>query len=534
MAGELTKFDLGLPAEENTFEVSEVDIPMPDGINLKADLYLPNLSPPTKPYGLIYVLCPYGRNGLIAHLNGRVFASRGYTVLLTSSRGTFGSGGRFVPGMTEQEDTQSVVKWMRDQTWYPGRFATFGGSYMGYTQWALLRNPPDDLIASVILCGPHDHSVHNWNRGVFRMDRISWNYFLATQEDRTQANHHFGIDAEEKKVMESLPLIDAVEHYFDGKGSWMRDFMTKSDNNDPFWRPAKHDTSLDGIKTPILLGSGWYDTFTYQSMEQYQRLKKNGSNVYFTVGPWTHAPGCGLNSMPEVFDFLDEYVAGRKKDHRQHAVKVYITGAEEWRNLPSWPPTTKTRNFYLDGTNTLSTESPTASSPSASFIFDPWKPTPTIGGPLMGPTGGRQDDSAYALRSDVLVHTSMPLTEDVEMMGKPVVKLTYATDTPYADIWIRLSEVDDDGVSHNIVEAYEVIDSQRGNNERLSITLQDGAHVFKKNTCIRLIVAGGSFPLMARNPGMKGNRTQVTDMKPVKHTIQYANGVSELILPCLY
>jgi uncharacterized protein len=521
-----------LRPEENTYTVSEKRIPMPDGIELAADFYQPDLPADSKPHGLVYVLGPYGRKGVMALLNAKCFAARGYTVLFVSCRGTAGSEGTFVAAMTEQADSQAVVKWMREQPWYPGKFVTFGPSYLGYVQWALLRDPPEDLIASVILCSVYDHSLLTWTNGVYRMDRISWSYIVARQDEANGGGVSSILDPRKlKSVVEATPLFDATERFLDGKAPYVLEFMTTPNVDDPFWARCKHRAALDLVNVPLLLRSGWYDTLIVQTLAAYAHARDRGIKLYLTVGSWKHAEACGSNAMPEVFDFLDEYVAGRKKDHRPLSVKVFVTGAEEWRSLPSWPPATEERTFYLHGDKTVGAQPPAADSPPASFTYDPHNPTPTVGGPRMV-GGGRVDDSVYASRSDVLVYTSAPLNEDVEVMGKPIVQLAHSTDVPYADLWIRLSEVDADGVSHNLTENWQALDGVERQGGEFSLTLVDRAHVFKKNTCIRVIVAGGSFPLMARNPGTGVNRTQAKELKAVTHTVQHGNGISKLILPC--
>jgi uncharacterized protein len=520
-----------LSPEENTYTISEKRIPMPDGIGLAADFYQPDFPADSKPHGLIYVLSPYGRKGVMALLNAKCFAARGYMVLLVSCRGTAGSGGTFVAAMTEQADSQAVVKWMREQPWYPGKFATFGPSYLGYAQWALLRDPPEDLIASAILCSVYDHSLLAWTNGAYRIDRISWSYIVARQDEINGSVSSILDPRKLKSVIEATPLFDATKSFLEGRAPYQLEFMTTPNVDDPFWARCKHHAALDLVNAPLLLRSGWYDTLTVQTLTAYARARDRGVKVYLTVGPWTHTEACGSNAMPEVFDFLDEYVAGRKKNHRSLSVKVFITGAEEWRSLPSWPPATEERAFYLHGDKTLGVQPPAADSPPASFTYDPHDPTPTVGGPRMV-RGGRVDDSVYASRSDVLVYTSAPLKEDVEVMGKPVIQLAHSTDVPYADLWIRLSEVDADGVSHNLTENWQALDGVERQGGEFSLALVDRAHVFKKNTCIRVIVAGGSFPLMARNPGTGVNRTQAKTLKAVTHTVQHGNGISKLILPC--
>ena len=84
---------------------------------------------------------------------GSAYARRGYHVLLQSVRGTFGSGGEFVPMVNEIADAHDTVAWLRDQPWFTGSFATIGLSYLGFTQWALLTDPPPELKAADHLCG---------------------------------------------------------------------------------------------------------------------------------------------------------------------------------------------------------------------------------------------------------------------------------------------------------------------------------------------------------------------------------------------
>lgn len=119
----LTGHLLGLPPEESSYSVERLQIPLPDGVQLVADLYRPvNF----KPLGTILIRSPYGL-GLPDSLFGiRVFAARGYQILANCCRGTFEAGGEFEPGRNEAADGHAVVEWMREQSWYTGSFATVG------------------------------------------------------------------------------------------------------------------------------------------------------------------------------------------------------------------------------------------------------------------------------------------------------------------------------------------------------------------------------------------------------------------------
>jgi len=46
----------------------------------------------------------------------------------------------------EIADGQDTVGWLREQSWFDGRLATYGASYLGFVQWALAMDPPPELV----------------------------------------------------------------------------------------------------------------------------------------------------------------------------------------------------------------------------------------------------------------------------------------------------------------------------------------------------------------------------------------------------
>ena len=151
-AGRALARALRLPASTHSYRVSSVNIPMRDGVELVADHY----EPAGDAVGTLLVRGPYGRAFPFSLIFAYLHAARGYRVILQSVRGTFGSGGDFEPMVHEVADGADTVAWLRRQPWFTGRFATIGISYLGFTQWAMLADPPPELAAAVITAGPHD------------------------------------------------------------------------------------------------------------------------------------------------------------------------------------------------------------------------------------------------------------------------------------------------------------------------------------------------------------------------------------------
>jgi predicted acyl esterase len=120
--------------DRDVAEELDVGITMDDGVVLLADLYAPAGA---GPHPTVLVRSPYGRRGPLGLLLGRVFAERGYRVVMQSCRGTFGSGGIFEPNVNERADGLATIRWIEARPWFDGRLAMNGPSYLGGVQWAV-------------------------------------------------------------------------------------------------------------------------------------------------------------------------------------------------------------------------------------------------------------------------------------------------------------------------------------------------------------------------------------------------------------
>ena len=460
-----------LPPESCSYTIERLRIPVDDAVQVAADLYQPISA---KPLGTLLVRSPYGI-GLPNSLGlARIFAARGYQVLFTSCRGASDSDGAGVdPGRHETADGQAVVAWMREQAWYTGSFATLGGSYMGYVQWALLvANPPPDMKAAVIKTGPHDFGGFMFGTGAFHSHTIAWadlNVRMARGDGFLSLMWHlWSQKARLQPVLDAVPLLDAVDDYFGADTPfWLRHAIEHPDSQDERWKPLHQDGALERANIPILLMSGWYDILLPQVMEQYTRLAERGCNVALTVGPWTHL-GAQRSNIQEPFDWLDEHFTHSKKDVRTSPVRVFITGTEEWRDLAKWPLPTSPHELFLSSDKKLSAVLPPADAAESTFKFDPAHPTPSIGVPSLFDTAVKKEsDSPLASRSDVATFTTAPLPEDLEVCGKPTITLHHSSDNPNVDLWVLVSEVDGTGESYSISEKYLRLDPSQTQQEVL-------------------------------------------------------------------
>jgi hypothetical protein len=520
-----------LPPHTSEYTVHRgLRVPMRDGVELVADHYEPAAA---KPAGTILVRGPYGRGFPFSALFALVYASRGYHVVAQSVRGTYGSGGEFTPMVNEIPDGADTAAWLRDQPWFTGSFATMGPSYLGFTQWALLTDPPPEMKAAVITVGPHNVSAPRWGDGSFALnDFLGWSDLVAHQEDgnRMRAGiRQLRARRALAQATNALPLGEAGRALLGTGGRWYESWLEHPEPKDSYWAPLQLHKALDLVEIPVLLLTGWQDLFLEQTFAQYQQLRKRDVDVALSVGPWTHMQMMTKGAptvVRESLDWLGAHLGGGGTT--RSPVRIHIN-AKGWIDLPNWPPAMPERVLYLQPAGRLGDVEPNADARAATFTYNPANPTPTIGGRLLAPEGGYRKDTKLAERPDVLSFTGESLPSDLYVVGTPVIELSHSCDNPYNDLFVRISEVDARGASRNVSDGYRRGTSDSGT---VRIELDATAYRFPAGSRIRVLIAGGSHPRFARNLGTSEPLVSGRQMLVAAHTIHLGEGgTSRLLLP---
>ena len=294
-----------------------------------------------------------------------------------------------------------------------------------------------------------------------------------------------------------VPLAHAGRRLLGPGAPWWEAWLDHPDIDDPFWDNYKFYGGLDHARIPVLLIGGWQDLFLEQTIEQYRRLRDRSVDVALTIGPWSHSQMMGKASptvLRQSLDWLGRHFRrpfSGQPTARSARVHAFVTGGVGWRDLPDWPPDTASRTFGLAAGHLVDEVGDPGSS---SFRFDPMRPTPTIGGRLLAPSGGYRRDDRLARRPDVLTFTSAPLTDDLHVYGAPVVELDHSSDNPHVDVFVRVSEVGAGSGraqrSVNVSDGYRRFHrTERG---MIRLELDEIAHRFRAGSRLRLLVAGAS------------------------------------------
>jgi putative CocE/NonD family hydrolase len=516
----LLQRQLGLdpPLTRDLLIERDLPVPMPDGTVLLADRWAPRTGGDKLPVALMR--SPYGRGTLITAGMVRPLAERGFQVIAQSVRGTFGSGGVFEPMRNEREDGLATLEWVLKQPWFGDSIVLVGPSYLGYVQWAVADRLPPEVKAMVPQMTDSALTL-----GFLRADAYSletpfgWGVLIAGQERRLGMLRGLLEAGRTRRAMSTLPLAEADVAATGRRSGYIQDIL-HHDADDPYWAAIDHRNRVAETTVPVSSVAGWYDIFLPGQLRDFTALQQAGRPARLTVGPWTHMSIDGA-IVREALEFgLD--CARDVEPSPRGPVRLYVMGQEAWRDFESWPPPSYSpRPFYLGPEGALTAERPAADSAPDDYRYDPADPTPSIGGVRMVRGGaGRVDNSSLEARSDVLTYTTPTLESDVEVIGEVTAQIWFRSSLPWADVFVRLCDVDPGGKSWNVCDGLASL-SGADQATAATVRLWPTAHRFAAGHQIRVQVASGSFPRYARNPGTGEPRATATRLVAADQSVYH-------------
>jgi putative CocE/NonD family hydrolase len=509
VAGVLGRFVdrfLGLPAAEvpQPTLTRDLVIPMADGAQLLADWYRP---PVDERLPVVLIRTPYGRRTLLGKLFGSTFARRGLQVVVQSVRGTFGSGGEFWPFHQEKEDGLATAVWLREQPWCDGRLAMAGASYFGHTQWAVAPyvDPPLEAMCLGITASEFVSSFYPG--GVLGLDSmLTWSALIGRQENRFAGLPNPRQQKRTRAAMSHLPVSTADVAAIGRTVRFLGDVTGNAESED-FWAPTDHSKGLAELTTPTSMVTGWYDLFLPAQLRDFKELSAAGRRTRITIGPWSHGEPASLKPMiADQASWLAAHLLGDRAQLHRPPVRLFLQGARRWLDFEQWPPSESTaKAVHLQAIGRLGAEAAGDSSPDE-FTYNPADPTPSVGGPLLAGKAKQRDNQSVEAREDVLVYTGEPLTQDLDVIGEVSAKIHVRTDLGHADVFVRLCDVDQNGVSLNVTEGILRLrpGAQPADADGIvmaDIALDPTAYRFRRGHRLRVQVAGGAFPRFGRNHG---------------------------------
>ncbi|MGW6929155.1 CocE/NonD family hydrolase [Lentzea sp. NPDC054927] len=506
------KLKLTPPLTRNLVVQRDLRVPMPDGVELLADRWMPRSGGDGLPTALIR--SPYGRR-MFGQILARALAERGYQAVIQSVRGGFGSGGTFDPMRQERADGLATLDWLVKQPWSDA-IVLYGLSYLGHVQWTVADQLPPQVKAMIPIVTESALTLEFLRADGMSLETpFAWGVLVGTQERSLSVLRQAFQGRKTARALNTLPLREADIAAFGERSPYIQDILAH-DADAPRWEGFDHSHRVAGVTVPVSSIGGWYDIFLPGQLRDFKVLQENGRPARLTVGPWTHAEFTGT-PVDEAVEFGLAHARGVEPPHRA-PVRLYVMGEEAWRDFESWPPAGYSpRRFHLGAEGSLTAEAPGESSVD-SYCYDPTDPTPAAGGVRMVADSGRVDNTALEARPDVLTYTTPVLDQDVEVVGEVSAEIWFSSGVSHADVFVRLCDVDEEGLSRNVCDGLVSL-TDATEPQCAVVQLWPTAHRFRRGHRIRVQVSSGAFPRYARNPGTGESRATATAMVAADQTV---------------
>jgi putative CocE/NonD family hydrolase len=542
---------------------------MRDGVVLRADAYRPDGADRVP---AILVRTPYGKD---PH-RGRGFVAaavqRGYAVVVQDVRGRYASDGEFDPYRQDGRDGFDTVEWLAGLAWCNGRVAGSGLSYPGAAQWLYaVEAPPRLACIFPAMCFASGRHFFYFG-GAFDLSWIPWTATNIAPEARRRRKiagpqtsrearaewRTASDDAFRHVPLNSLPLLrDVAPFYYE----WL-----DHPDDGSYWDFADIESRHDRVRVPAFSFSGWHDEGygPIGAIRNFTGMRARGATAdardpFLVIGPWTHGeptptdtrvgdrdfgPEAGLDYERLVLDWCDLHARGIDRGLRASPrVRVFVMGRNRWRDSNAWPiEGTRMRALYLRTGGRLTWDPPAPAEAADRYTFDPNRP---VEDPHFAAGLGPHDQRGVESRSDVLVYTSEPLQEDLEVIGTIECRVWLASSAPDTDVFVRVLDVEPDGPAWNLMSpTLEVLRARYRVSERdpellrpgvpveLTLRLAVTANLFRRGHRIRVHVTSSFFPHLDRNPNTGRPVSAESRLVPADNAIFHdAQRPSRILVP---
>ena len=526
--------------------------------------------------------------------------SRGYAYVVQNERGRYFSEGDWDILGTPVTDGYDAFSWMAGQPWSNGRIGTLGCSSTAEWQMAVaaLDHPahaamvPQSFGAGVGRVGDL-YEQGNWYRGgAQQMLFTAWLYGVqndrirpafpkdATQEELIRNARYFDLAPERPGVdwsqaLRHLPVQDIVKNV-DGPIGIYEDLIRRKPN-DPAWYKGGlyHDDMPFGV--PSFWFVSWYDVSSTPNLTLFNHVRENAkdaqvaNNQYLVIAPVLHCSytratehtivgerdmgDARLNYDDLIYGWFDYWLKEENSDilDTLPRVRYYTMGRNKWQTSGNWPPDgSRLTTFFLSSENganslygdgRLTTQEPGPEEKYDSFTYDPANPVPSYGGNVCctgnAVQGGAFDQRAMEARHDILVYTSDPLEEGIEVSGFIETTLFVSSDAKDTDFTVKLIDVYPDGRAYNLDETIQraryregydkEVFMEEGKVYRLELTPMSTSNYFAPGHRIRIEVSSSNFPRFERNLNTGGNNYDesegVVAHNHVHHSAQFSSQI---------
>ncbi|RKK15929.1 hypothetical protein BFJ66_g4584 [Fusarium oxysporum f. sp. cepae] len=536
-------------------------ITLSDGTVLSAMIWLPK-NAKSHPVPAILEYLPYRKRDMTAvrdAMNHPYVAAHGYACVRADMRGTGDSQGilrgEYLP--QEQDDALEILKWIAAQDWCTGSIGMIGISWGGFNGLQVAARRPPELKAVISICSTdmrYDDDIH-YMGGCILTENLTWAASMFSINSSPPDPALVGDQWRDLwlKRLESGGLFAEEWH--------------QHQRRDDFWKHASIGENYSSIQCPVYLVGGWMDPYTNTIFRMLENLKVPRKGL---VGPWGHKypnfgyPGPQIGFLQESIRWWDKWLKGSETGiMHEPMLRCYLQDPTppapymedrpgHWVAEDSWSDSKP--SFLSFGLSSGQLTTGSSNSDEKLEICSPQTVGFAGGRWLIFGVEGEGPGDQRLEAGGSLLFDSKPLTEPLDFLGTPLLKLRIASNKANALIAATLSEVLPNGAATKVSHGVLNLTHRHGHEDvrpleprkfyDITLKLNHFGQRIGTGSRLRLALSSTYFPLVWPSPEIttltidcahstldlpeRGDNPQDSYLKPFKPAINGSLSQTEL------
>lgn len=295
-------------------------------------------------------------------------AAHGYVGIVSDSRGKRLGSGDITPYENESRDVHAVIDWITKQSWSDGRIGMYGGSYLGYTQWAATRNKHPALKTIVPSVAAMPGQGLPMENNIFLNANYPWSAFVTN--GKLNDEHAYDIDwrSATRRWFESGRPYRELDAIVGAPNPWLQKWL-QHPAFDGYWQsmlPRAEDYAA--LDIPILSITGYFDDGQISALQYVRDHYHHNKDAqhYVVIGPYDHFSaqisseailrGYTLDEVAHIdvprltFEWFDHVFKGAPRPSvLDDRINYQLMGDNRWKHAPSLDALQQAATtFYFD------------------------------------------------------------------------------------------------------------------------------------------------------------------------------------------
>jgi putative CocE/NonD family hydrolase len=284
-------------------------------------------------------------------------ASHGYIGVIANTRGKGRSPDQIVPWEHDGKDATAVIDWIAKQSWSDGRVAMYGGSYLGFTQWAAAKHIHPALktivpyeAANLMTGLPVENNIfitpnYQWafhvtnNRTMDHSVYADWNHWQNTYDELFESG----------KAFKDIDKVEGTEN------PWFQKWLSHPSYDSYYQSMVPYEQDYKKINIPVLTITGYFGASisAVDFLTNHYQFNKNADHTLL-IGPYNHGTAQGIPrshhsnyQLDEValekdtkeitFQWFDHVLFDKPRPKLiKDKVNYQLMGSNTWQHKPSF------------------------------------------------------------------------------------------------------------------------------------------------------------------------------------------------------